>query len=82
MARPLIYDEAYLEKPWTVSQGNLQRVTEPSLFLLLVQPDKKSWEESTSLKGSKFLKIFANKSMRKVRSESKVESKPTAVHTA
>ena len=80
MARPPLYDRAYPEKLSTASPGNLVGVTKPSLIFLFVVQDKKSLEMSTSRKETYFLKIFGNKSMRKVRSESKLVSKPTIVH--
>ena len=76
LARHSIYDRAYPEKLCTVSPGNPVGVTNLSLILLFVKPDKKSLEEVFREPS------FCNKPMRKVRSESKLESKAPAVHLA
>ena len=77
VARPAIYIQTYPDKLSAASPGNPVGVTKPSLLLLFVQQDKKSLEELTSLKETYLWTIFGNKSMRKVRSESKLASKPT-----
>ena len=82
LARPPIYNRAYPEKLWSASPSNPVGVTKPNLILLFVQLDEKPLEESTSLERTYCLAIFGNKSMRKVHSEPKLESKPTAVHIA
>ena len=80
LARAPIYDGAYPEKLWTAPPGNSVGVTKHSLSLI-VQLEKKSLEESTSLNGTYFLTTFGNKST-KVGSESKIESKLPTVHIA
>ena len=82
LARPPIYDRAYPEKLWTASEGNPLGVAKPILILLFVQPDKMSSIVDKSLKETYFLTVFGNKSMRKVQSKSKLESKPTNLHIA
>ena len=81
LARPPIYDRSYPEKLAT-DPGNPVAVKKPSLFLLLVQQDKKSLEESTSFKGTYFSTLFSNKCMRNVLSEAELASKATVVHIA
>ena len=76
-----IFDRTYAEKFTSASLGYPAGVTNP-ILLLFVQQDKKSLGESTSLKGTYFLTIFGKKSVRKVRSKSKLASKPTFVHLA
>ena len=49
-------------------------------LFLFVQHDKKSMEESTSFKETFSSTNFADESTRIVRSELKLDSKPTAVH--
>ena len=82
LARPLVYDRAYLEKFSTASPGNPVGVSKPSLLSLIVQQGKKFFEESASLMKTQFLTIFGNKSMQKVHSESKLVSKPSVIHIA
>ena len=54
-------------------------VMKPSLLLLIVQQDEKCLEQSTSLEETY---VSAKKSMKKVRSQSKLASKPSVVHIA
>ena len=82
LARPPIYDRAYPQKLSTTSPGNPVGITKPSSILLIVQPIEKSLEESRSLEETNVLTTFGIKSMRKVRSESKVASKSTDVDIA
>ena len=81
LTRPSIYDRANQKKLWTASSGSPVGVTELTLLLLIVQLDKKSLQESTILRAIHFLTNFCKKSEKKNRSESesKFESKPTAV---
>ena len=58
LARPPIYNGAYPEKLWTASPANSVGVTKLSSFLLLVQLDEISLEESTSLEENYFLTIL------------------------
>ena len=53
-----MYDRAYAEKPSTTSPGNPVGVTNPILFLLLLQHSENSLKESTSLKETYVLTIF------------------------
>ena len=46
-----------------------------SLSLMFVPLDEKSSEESTSLEGNYYLTIIAKKTLRRVRSKSKLEKK-------
>ena len=84
LGRPPIYDRAYPEKLSTASPGNPVGITKPSSFSLFVQQNNKSLEESTNLKsqGNLLLDIFGKKSMRKIRSQSKLASKLNAIHIA
>ena len=59
LSRPPIYDEACPEKLWTASPGNPVGLTKPSLILLFVQPDKKTLEESKSLREPNFWQFLA-----------------------
>ena len=82
LARPPIYDRLCPEKPSTASPGNPVGTKKLGSFLLLVQQDEKSSEESTSLERTYVETIFANKTMTKVHSQLKLPSKLTAVHIA
>ena len=82
LARAPIYDRAHPEKLWSASPGNPVGAPQHSLSLLFVQPDKKSLEESTRLERTYFLTYSSNKRIKKVHSESKLQSKPTAIHVA
>ena len=50
LARPTIYDGAYPENLRTASLGNPLRLTNSSLFLLFVQPDKNLWKSRQVLR--------------------------------
>ena len=64
LARPPIYDQAYPKKLVTVSPGNIPvGFTKPSLFLLFVEQDKKSLEESTVVR-QPFYDNFRKKPLR------------------
>ena len=82
LARAPIYDRAHPEKLWSASPGNPVGAAKHSLSLLFVQPDKKSLEESTRLERTYFLTYSSNKPIKKVHSESKLQSKRTAIHVA
>ena len=77
-----IYDRAYPQKLLTVYLVNPMDVTKPNLLSLFVQPDIKSLEESANPEETYVLTIFGKKSVRIVRSELKLESKPIVVHIA
>ena len=59
LARPPIYDGAYPEKLSKASPGNPMGAMKPSIISLFVQPDKRSFDESTSRKETYFLKNSA-----------------------
>ena len=82
LARLLIYDGAQPEKHCPASPGNAKDVMKPRLSLFFVPLDKKSSEESTSLKGNYYFRSIANKFLRKVRSKSKLEKNPINIHFA
>ena len=57
-------------------------ITKPSLLLLFVKQEEKFLEVSTSFEETYVLATFGKNFMKKVYSESKLESKPTVVHIA
>ena len=61
LARPPIYDRAYPEKLAIASPGNPVGVTKSSVFLLFVQQDRNSSEESISFQGTYFFDNFRKK---------------------
>ena len=75
LARLPIYNRAYPKKLSSASPGNTVGVTKPCFLFLFVQQDKKSLEKSRNLEETYCMEIFGNKSMRKVRSESKFAPK-------
>ena len=75
LARMPFNDRAYPEKHWSDSSGIPVVVMKRSLSLMFVPLDEKSSEESTSLEGNYYLTIIAKKTLRRVRSKSKLEKK-------
>ena len=71
LVRLRIYDRAYPEMLSTTSPRNLVGIAKPSSLLLFVQPKNKFLEVSTKVTETYFLTNFGNKSMRKIRSQTK-----------
>ena len=80
LTRPPIYDWAYPEKLSTASPRNPASIMKPSSVWLFVKSNRKNSEVGKCW--NQFLTFFGNKSMRKVRSQSILESKLTSVHIA
>ena len=80
LARPPVYDRAYSEVISNTAPGNPVGITKSSSILLFVEPDKGFLGQSTKVEETKVLTIFRKKSMKKVRSQSKLAPKITAVH--
>ena len=76
---PPIHNLAHPKKLATASPANQMDVKKPSLLLLFVHQVENSLEFSTSHEKTYVLTPSGKKSMRKVRSESKLASKLTVV---
>ena len=72
LARPPIYNRAYPKKRAAASPGNAKDVSRPSLLLLLGKQNEKFLEGFTTPKEIYVFTSFGKKSLRKIRSESKI----------